>query len=66
MTRRRAFLILVAVAAIALGWYLYGNGVTPAGQPPLLSLTPENFHELRSRFNAGAGATRLIVLLSPT
>lgn len=66
MTRRRTILLVITLAVAALAWYFYGGGTTPAGQPPLVSLAPANFHELRDAFNASADAQRLIILLSPT
>jgi hypothetical protein len=62
------YVVLPVVAAIAvfLGWYLWGSGATPAGQPPLTSLSRENFAQLTSSFDQSAGQTRLVLLLSPT
>jgi hypothetical protein len=39
---------------------------TPAGQPSLSSLTPENFDQLRMAFNKASGDVRIVLLLSPT
>jgi hypothetical protein len=38
----------------------------PAGQPSLVSLTSENFNELRTAFNQDSGDVRVVLLLSPT
>lgn len=38
----------------------------PPGQPPLVHLAAANFAEIETAFDAGAGAPRLILLLSPT
>ena len=60
-------LLLVAIAAFLLGgWFLWGPGRTPPGQPPLASLSQQNFNQLVSEFNGAAGDERLVLLLSPT
>jgi hypothetical protein len=60
--------VLAAVAIVALlavAWHFYG-GKSPAGQDPLVSVTSNNFEELRSAFNAASGQVRVVLLLSPT
>lgn len=58
---------LMAIAVVILGgWYLWGPGGTPPGQPPLASLSLQNFNQLASEFNEAAGDERLVLLLSPT
>jgi hypothetical protein len=66
MKVRRVLLTLLVLAAAGLVWYFLGGSRTPAGQPPLARLTPGNFRDLQSAFNAAAGAPRIIVMLSPT
>jgi hypothetical protein len=58
--------LLLIIGLLALGWYFYGGSTVPAGQPPLLSLTPANFDQLREAFNAASGEVRIVLLLSPT
>jgi hypothetical protein len=67
MTLRRRLLAAVAIAALlAVVWHFYGGGKSPAGQHPMVSLSPNNFGELRSAFNAASGEVRVVLLLSPT
>jgi hypothetical protein len=56
----------VIVALLALGWHFYGGETVPPGQPPLVSLTPNNFDQLRAAFNRTSGDVRIVLLLSPT
>jgi hypothetical protein len=61
--------ILAAISTIALAgalFYFYGGGQTPAGQPPLQKLSPQNVAEVKSAFNATKGDVRVLLLLSPT
>jgi hypothetical protein len=59
-------LAVVFVGLLALGWHFYGGEKVPAGQPPLVSLTPNNFEQLRTAFNRASGDVRVVLLLSPT
>jgi hypothetical protein len=56
----------VVVALLMLGLHFYGGQRVPAGQLPLISLTPTNFDQLRTMFNATTGKVRIVLLLSPT
>jgi hypothetical protein len=58
--------LLVIIVLLALGRHFYGGEKVPAGQPPLVSLTPSNFDQLRMAFNAASGEVRIVLLLSPT
>jgi hypothetical protein len=58
-----AVALVVLVLAMA---HLWGPSTAPAGQPPLLTLTSENFTEFSAAFDAGADVPRMLVLLSPT
>jgi len=51
---------------LAIGWYLWGPAKTPAGQPPLVALTPENFDQFQTQFNEASDNVRVVLLLSPT
>ena len=57
---------LMLTGLLALGWHFYGGHKVPVGQPPLVSLTPNNFNQLRTAFNAASGEVRIVLLLSPT
>ena len=56
----------VVVALLLAGWSLWGPSDVPAGQPLLVTLTPENFAQLQARFNDSPDGVRVVVLLSPT
>jgi len=61
-----AFWLLGIVAALLIIWNLWLSKGTPPGQPPLASLTPDNFANFRQEFNGTADRARLVLLLSPT
>jgi hypothetical protein len=69
--RRLARVLLYAVAAslaalaIAIGVWRFLPRHTPAGQPPLATLTTGG-SELADAFNGSTGAVRVLALLSPT
>jgi hypothetical protein len=60
-----ALMLVVAVAAGGVLWFLYSPRRTPEGQPPLRTLGPNGVAHFRSAFNE-AGDTRILVLFSPT
>ncbi|HKU19378.1 MAG TPA: hypothetical protein VJQ50_00090, partial [Terriglobales bacterium] len=62
----RAFWLIALALAFLLVWYLWGPAGTPPGQPPLTSLSQENFEQLARDFNSASGGPRLVLLLSPT
>jgi hypothetical protein len=66
MTRKRALWLMVAIALLLIGFYLYGSSRTPAGQPPLESLTKSNVADFQQRFDTATRYTRVLLLLSPT
>ena len=66
MTRNGAFWLVFAIAILAVGFYLWGSGSTPPGQPPLVSLNEANVSQFRQSFNAAPSNTRIVLLLSPT
>jgi len=65
---RRSLLLLFIVAALAgaFSWYLWGQRHTPAGQPPLATLSAASLETLRTEYNSHADKVRIVVLLSPT
>ena len=60
------FRLVGIIAVLLIVWYLWLSKGTPPGQPPLTSLTPENFEHFRLEFNNAADRARLVLLLSPT
>jgi hypothetical protein len=62
----RIVAVLGILVLAVLGWHYYGGHRVPTGQPPLVALTPDNFDQLRTTFNAAPGQVRIILLLSPT
>ncbi|MGA7634169.1 MAG: hypothetical protein WCB11_25665 [Terriglobales bacterium] len=61
-----ALRLIGIVAALLIVWFLWLSKGTPPGQPPLTSLTPDNFQNFRQEFNSNADRARLVLLLSPT
>jgi hypothetical protein len=59
-------LATLTAAATYVGYEKWGPRHTPAGQPALTSLTPDDIEPLRSSFNAAADETRVLALLSTT
>jgi hypothetical protein len=59
-------LATLASAASYVGYEKWGPRHTPAGQPSLTALAPDDIEPLRSSFNAAAGETRVLALLSTT
>lgn len=66
MSRGSTLGLTVAALLIAALAYFYGGSQTPAGQPPLESLAPQNVAAIRNVFNAAKNDVRLVLLLSPT
>lgn len=56
----------LASAATYVGYEKWGPRHTPAGQPGLTALAPDDIEPLRQAFNAAAGETRVVALLSTT
>ena len=54
---------LVVVAALV---YFYGGHETPAGQPPLASLTSETLSQFETAFDVAKSDVRVLMFLSPT
>lgn len=57
---------IVVMALLALGRHFYGGETVPPGQPPLVSLAPNELGQLRAAFNKASGDVRIVLLLSPT
>lgn len=75
----KAALVFLGLAAVLLALLVFFPQVVaglladissqrhaPVEQPSLSFLTPENFGELRSAFNAATSDVRIVLLLSPT
>ena len=59
--KKYAFGLIAIVLMTGVAWYFWGTGSVP-----LISLNASNFEEFRNAFNGDVGATRAVVLLSPT
>ena len=57
---------LLILGLLVLSWHFNGGREVPAGQPAFISLTTQNFDQLRAAFNAASGKVRVVLLLSPT
>ncbi|HWH59497.1 MAG TPA: hypothetical protein VN682_17850 [Terriglobales bacterium] len=66
MIRKRALWLLLAIAILVVGFYLWGSTSTPSGQPPLVLLNEANVSPFQQSFNAASSNTRIVLLLSPT
>lgn len=68
MTRGRKLAVVAVVVVIVFGalWFQFGGHRTAPGQLPLAELNAQSLDHLRADFNAAAGETRMILLLSPT
>jgi hypothetical protein len=56
----------IALVVLAGAVYLREPAKVPAGQPPLLTLSPANLKQFASAFDADTDAPRLVLLFSPT
>ena len=68
MPRRAIVLVLLflAIGAAFAAYHWMAPRRTPPGQRPLADLTPATLPALRESFNGASGATRVLVMLSPT
>ena len=65
--KRAYFVGAIPVALLAAAvLYPYRGGQTPAGQPPLKSLSAQSVGEIKNEFNAATDDVRVLLLLSPT
>jgi len=63
---RRLAIVLIILAAILAITLALDKPRTPAGQPPMVSLTPSTRTGFSRAFDAAADSTRLVFLVSPT
>jgi hypothetical protein len=54
------------LAVVAVLSYLYAGHETPAGQPPLASLTPDTLSQFETAFDSAKSDVRVVLFLSPT
>jgi hypothetical protein len=66
MKKRLMLGMALAAVLVFVGVYLWGPSKTPAGQPPLSTLSVSNFSEFQNAFDSAADQPRLVLLLSPT
>jgi hypothetical protein len=66
MRRKRSVWLVVAIALLVVGFYLWGSSRTPSGQPALVLLSQSNVVEFQESFNAANEYTRVVLLVSPT
>jgi hypothetical protein len=68
MVKRRSFLLIAVALVIVASFFVrrLQGPRTPAGQPALVELERSGIDELKLAFNASAGQTRVLVMLSPT
>ena len=63
---RRILIVILAILLVLAGVYFWGPSQTPAGQPPLSTLSEATFSNFQSAFDAAEDEPRIILLLSPT
>jgi hypothetical protein len=63
--RRIISACVVAVFLFFIAAYLLRPSVAPQGQPPLITLSRQNFASFQNAFDSNSGP-RLLLLLSPT
>lgn len=66
MNRRHIHAIVAALVLCGVLFYLSAGHQTPAGQPQLAELVPQNFITIEAAFNAAKDDVRVLLLLSPT
>ena len=68
MKPSKQFLIatILAFLLVLASVYFWGPSKTPAGQPPLSTLSDSTFTRFQSAFDSAADEPRLVLLLSPT
>lgn len=66
--KRHRLLMIAILALVALGlFYTFEPSHTPAGQPPLATLTSANFaSSFYGAVNSSPRAIRVVLLVSPT
>lgn len=65
---KRKFIVVAALALLAAvaAIYLWAPGFVPAGQKPLVRLTPANAVRFNAAFDAADRLPRVVLLFSPT
>jgi len=65
-SRRLLIAAVLTVLLLLAGAYLSGPSKTPAGQPPLSTLSESSFTKFQNAFDSVADEPRIILSLSPT
>jgi hypothetical protein len=63
---RRILIAILAILLVLAGVYFWGPSKTPAGQPPLSTLSEATFINFQNAFDSAADEVRIVLLLSPT
>jgi len=58
--------VIAVVVVFVISWYFWGWSRPPLSQPPLTSLSTDNFTQFRQAFDQATDRPRLVLLLSPT
>jgi hypothetical protein len=66
MNKRLLIAAVLAVVLVLAGVYFWGPSKTPAGQPPLSTLSESTLANFESAFDSAADQPRMVLLLSPT
>lgn len=66
MKRKAIIAGVLAALLLLVAAYLWGPSSVPQGQPPLLTLTAENFSEFETAFDGDTSVPGVVLLLSPT
>jgi hypothetical protein len=66
MKKKLIIIAAIALAVLPLAFYLWVPGSVPAGQQPLVKLTPASFPQFMAAFDEHMNLPRVILLLSPT
>jgi len=66
MNKKIVFGAVLGIVLVAALFYFYGGSQAPSGQPPLESVTAQNFADIKTQFNLAKGDARVLLLLSPT
>lgn len=64
--RRILITALLTVILALAGVYFWGPSKTPAGQPPLSTLSEATLSNFQAAFDSAADGPRIVLLLSPT
>jgi hypothetical protein len=63
---KRILIVILCILLVLSGVYFWGPSRTPAGQPPLSTLSEATFTNFQMAFDSAADESRILLLLSPT